>query len=151
MSGRVPKVLRRASSFLNSAPWRARGTLTSTLGEPDPLAINSTLTQAPRPSAKLKTYEQVPTPLGYPVLGTLPEFLAAGGVQNFHNYATQRHRQLGSIFRERTGGADLLFVSDPAIVRQVFAAEGPHPQHYIPEAWTLYNQDRHVSRGLFFM
>lgn len=151
MSGRVPKVLRRASSFLNSAPWRARGTLTSTLGEPDPLAINSTLTQAARPSVKLKTYEQVPTPLGYPVLGTLPEFLAAGGVQNFHNYATQRHRQLGSIFRERTGGADLLFVSDPAIVRQVFAAEGPHPQHYIPEAWTLYNQDRQVSRGLFFM
>ncbi|XP_063611446.1 cytochrome P450 315a1, mitochondrial-like [Penaeus indicus] len=151
MSGRVPKVLRRVRSFLNSSPWRARGTLASTHSKPDPHLVDSTLTQAPPPPATPKTYEQVPTPLGYPLLGTLPEFLAAGGVQNFHKYATQRHRQLGSIYRERIGGADLLFVSDPATVRQVFAAEGPHPQHFIPEAWTLYNEDRRVSRGLFFM
>lgn len=151
MSGRVAKVLRRASSVLKSASWRTRATHAGTLGEPDPPQISSTQVQAPRPPAKLKTYQQVPIPLGYPILGTLPDFLVAGGVQNHHKYVTQRHRQLGGIFRERFGGADLLFVSDPDIVRQVFAAEGPHPQHFIPEAWTLYNQDRGVSRGLFFM
>lgn len=91
-------------------------------------------------------------PRGYPLLGTLPEFLAAGGVQRYHEYVSQRHQELGGIFRERTlGGPELVFVSDPVAVRQVFAAEGPFPRHYIPEAWLLYNRDRQASRGLFFM
>lgn len=150
MSGNVPTALRRASTLLGKS-WRTRVKLAATLSDAVPPALDSTLPQGSGHSSKLKTYEQVPTPRGYPLLGTLPEFLAAGGVKNHHKYVTERHRQLGGIFRERLGGTDLLFVSDPAIVRQVFAAEGPHPQHFIPEAWTIYNQDRRASRGLFFM
>lgn len=105
---------------------------------------------APQPPV-IKTYGELPVPAGYPVLGTLLEFLAAGGVHQQHKYVTRRHRELGGIFREKLAGMELVFVSDPAAVREVFGAEGQYPQHFIPEAWLLYNQDRQARRGLFFM
>lgn len=148
----VRRHLRRVNSHLRSVQRRHRATLAATTENLKPSLEPTTL--SPEPSldhTKLRTFEELPTPRGYPLLGTLPEFLAAGGVQQYHKYISQRHRELGGVFRETLGGSELVFVSDPAAVRQVFASEGQYPRHFIPEAWLLYNQDRQVRRGLFFM
>lgn len=99
----------------------------------------------------VKTYNELPSPAGYPVFGTFPRFLASGGVQYFHKYVSQLHQELGGVFCNNFAGMQMVFVSDPLAVREVFAAEGQYPQHYIPEAWLLYNEERQVRRGLFFM
>lgn len=101
--------------------------------------------------ATLKTYRELPSPAGIPVFGTLPRFLAAGGAQHHHKYVSRLHQELGGIFRDRLAGMELVFVSDQAAVREVFAAEGQYPRHFIPEAWLLYNEERGARRGLFFM
>ncbi|KAK8749457.1 hypothetical protein OTU49_015369 [Cherax quadricarinatus] len=157
MASVVPVVLqrhfRRVSSSQQAVQRRHRASLAATLEDLKTPVGEQAPSATPRPvvPTKVKTYEEIPTPRGYPLLGTLPSFLAAGGVQYHHRYISQRHRELGGIFRETLGGSEMVFVSDPATVRQVFAAEGPYPRHFIPEAWLLYNHDRQAKRGLFFM
>lgn len=112
-------------------------------------AIESTSTISS--STKLKGYNRLPTPRGYPLLGTLPDFIRAGGVQQWHQYTSKRHQELGGIYMESFSGSDLVFLSDPAEVRKVYAAEGQYPKHFLPESWLLYNKDRQVDRGLLFM
>nr|AJF94636.1 cytochrome P450 CYP315a1 [Portunus trituberculatus] len=99
----------------------------------------------------VKTYEEVPTPSSYPLIGTVLDLFAAGGVEQYHAFITARHRELGGVFKEKMFGMEMVYVSEPDTIREVFAAEGEHPQHYIPEAWLLYNKDRQMQRGLFFM
>ncbi|XP_071529691.1 LOW QUALITY PROTEIN: cytochrome P450 315a1, mitochondrial [Panulirus ornatus] len=149
----VRRHLRRVNSLLKSVQRRHRATLAATIENLKPSLDVRPLPPEPSRSipSKLRTFEELPTPRGYPLLGTLPEFLAAGGVQHYHKYISQRHQELGGVFKETLGGSELVFVSDPAAVRQVFASEGQYPRHFIPEAWLLYNQDRQVRRGLFFM
>lgn len=99
----------------------------------------------------VKTYEEVPTPSGYPLIGTVLDMLAAGGVEQYHTFVTGQHKKLGGVFKDKMFGMEMVYVAEPDAIREVFAAEGEHPQHYIPEAWLLYNKDRQVKRGLFFM
>nr|UUB32624.1 cytochrome P450 CYP315A1 [Dendroctonus rhizophagus] len=93
----------------------------------------------------------MPAPKGLPVLGTTLSLMMAGSTPKLHRYIDARHRQLGSIFKENIGPVACVFIADPVDMRLVFAKEGKYPQHLLPEAWTVYNQQHNVSRGLFFM
>lgn len=141
--------LRRAGSYLKVLQQRRqRATLATPFEDFQPtLAPGGVVNGLASP----KTYKEMPSSAGMPILGTLPEFVASGGVQNQHNYIAKRHRELGSVFKESLAGHELVYVSDPSVVRDVFANEGQYPKHYIPEAWLLYNEDRQANRGLFFM
>lgn len=70
-----------------------------------------------------------------------------------HEYIDQRHKKLGSIFKEQLDGkTDLVFISDPAIIKTLFLNhEGKHPMHILPEPWVLYEKLKGSRRGLFFM
>ncbi|XP_030376211.1 cytochrome P450 315a1, mitochondrial [Scaptodrosophila lebanonensis] len=97
-------------------------------------------------------YAPIPRVKGLPLVGTLFDLIRAGGAQQLHKYIDARHRQYGPIFRERLGGTqDCVFVSSATLMRSVFLHEGQHPQHPLPEAWTLYNKLHACQRGLFFM
>ncbi|KAH8336493.1 hypothetical protein KR074_001276, partial [Drosophila pseudoananassae] len=94
----------------------------------------------------------IPRVKGLPIVGTLLDLIAAGGAMHLHKYIDARHRQYGPIFRERLGGTqDAVFVSSANLMRGVFLHEGQYPQHPLPDAWTLYNQQHACRRGLFFM
>lgn len=70
----------------------------------------------------------------------------------FHEYIDNRHKTLGSIFREPVGGtAEVIFLSSPDMMREMFLYEGKYPKHPLPDAWTLYNEIHNCKRGLFFM
>ncbi|EDX13308.1 GD18786 [Drosophila simulans] len=97
-------------------------------------------------------YVPIPRVKGLPVVGTLVDLIAAGGATHLHKYIDARHKQYGPIFRERLGGTqDAVFVSSANLMRGVFQHEGQYPQHPLPDAWTLYNQQHACQRGLFFM
>lgn len=70
---------------------------------------------------------------------------------SFLNYIDRRHSTLGSIFCEKIGPIDAVFVSSPDLMRSVFLHEGKCPRHPLPEAWLVYNQEHGCKRGLFFM
>lgn len=133
---------------LRSSFRRHRATVANVVGDLRPSPQSPSLTPHPVP---IKAYSELPSPSGFPVFGTLPRFLAAGGVQHYHKYISQLHQELGGVFRNSFASTNMVFVSDPDAVREVFAAEGQYPRHFIPEAWLLYNEERQVRRGIFFM
>ncbi|CAH0557394.1 unnamed protein product [Brassicogethes aeneus] len=96
-------------------------------------------------------FEEIPSPRGLPLVGTTLALLAAGSTPKLHKYVDKRHKKFGSIFKEKIGPIDCVFISDPDEMRSVFAQEGKFPIHILPESWTVYNELHGCSRGLFFM
>ncbi|XP_076160021.1 cytochrome P450 family protein sad isoform X1 [Ptiloglossa arizonensis] len=94
---------------------------------------------------------EAPKPRGLPIFGTLFSFLLSGGTKRQHEYVDRRHRELGPVYRECIGPISAVFVNSPHEFRRIFRLEGSAPKHFLPEAWTLYNEIRKCRRGLFFM
>ncbi|XP_029680801.1 cytochrome P450 315a1, mitochondrial [Formica exsecta] len=93
-----------------------------------------------------------PEPRRIPFFGTMLSLMMAGGAQKLHEYVDKRHRKLGPVFKEQIGPLWIIFVNSPDEFRKIFLRlEGPTPQHFIPEAWRLYNEIRAQRRGLIFM
>lgn len=96
--------------------------------------------------------KEPPEPRGIPFFGTMLSLIMAGGAQKLHEYVDRRHRELGPVYREQIGPVRGVFVNSPEEFRKVFLKlEGSMPQHFLPEAWTLYNEIRSQRRGLLFM
>lgn len=93
----------------------------------------------------------VPSPKSLPVFGTLLSLIKEGGGPQLHRYVNKRHQELGPIYRERIGPVEAYFLKDPNDMRTVFAAEGAHPVHVLPECWLKYNSLYGCKRGLYFM
>ncbi|XP_011647591.1 cytochrome P450 315a1, mitochondrial, partial [Pogonomyrmex barbatus] len=90
--------------------------------------------------------------LGIPFFGTMLSLIMEGGAQKLHEYVDKRHRELGPVFRDYIGPLRAVFVNSPDEYRKIFLQlEGPMPQHFLPEAWKLYNEIRKQHRGLLFM
>lgn len=100
---------------------------------------------------KIKSNKDIPIVKGLPLVGTIFSILAAGGGRKLHEYIDMRHKQYGSVFREKLGSVDAIWISDPLDMKLLFAQEGKFPRHILPEAWLLYNQTYGQKRGLYFM
>lgn len=93
-----------------------------------------------------------PEPRRVPIFGTILCLMMAGGPQKLHEYVDKRHQELGPVFREQIGPLWSVFVNSPDEFRRIFLQlEGRTPRHFLPEAWTLYNEIRTQQRGLLFM
>lgn len=96
--------------------------------------------------------KEPPEPRGLPFFGTLLSLMSAGGGQKLHEYVDKRHRELGPVYREQIGPVRAVFVNSSDEYRKILIdLAGPMPQHFLPEAWKLYNEIRMQDRGLFFM
>lgn len=95
--------------------------------------------------------KDIPIVKGLPVVGTTFSILMAGGGRKLHEYIDKRHQQYGTVFREKLGPLDAVWISDPLDMKLLFAQEGKFPQHILPEAWLLYNDTYGQQRGLYFM
>lgn len=100
---------------------------------------------------KLDSKQDIPIVKGLPVIGTIFSVLAAGGGRKLHEYIDKRHQQYGSVFREKLGSVDAIWISDPLDMKLLFAQEGKCPKHILPEAWLLYINTYGQKRGLYFM
>lgn len=97
---------------------------------------------------KVKPFHELPLKRG--LLPVLFELLVDGGPNYLHNHFEKRHQKLGPIFRYNLGGKEFVSVSDVKMMQSVFANEGQHPINVIPDAWSLYNKQKNLERGLFF-
>ena len=64
-------------------------------------------------------FEQIPSPSGLPIVGTLLDFIRAGGSGYLHQYCDKRHQMLGPIYREKLGELDTVFISDVDLIQKV--------------------------------
>jgi len=95
--------------------------------------------------------KEIPIVKGLPLVGTMFSILAAGGGRKLHEYIDKRHQKYGSVFREKLGSVDGIWISNPLDMKLLFAQEGKFPEHILPEAWLLYNDTYGQKRGLYFM
>jgi len=100
---------------------------------------------------RTKSKKEIPIVKGLPIVGTMFSILAAGGGRKLHEYIDKRHEQYGSVFREKLGPVDAIWISNPLDMKLLFAQEGQFPKHILPEAWLLYNDTYGQQRGLYFM
>lgn len=94
---------------------------------------------------------EMPDCRGLPVVGAVSSLVESDRGKRLHEYIDKLHRRHGPIFRGRVGPTKAIFVSSTDAIREVFRLEGPTPQHFVPEAWLLYNKTRNRKRGLLFM
>lgn len=99
----------------------------------------------------VKQKKDIPIVKGLPIVGTIFSILAAGGGRKLHEYIDKRHEEYGSVFKEKLGPVDAVWISDPLDMKLVYAQEGKFPQHILPEVWLLYNDTYGQQRGLYFM
>ena len=102
------------------------------------------LLDVPRPFA------QIPRPRR-PDGDHLSDLARAGGPSRLHELVHSRHRQLGGMFVENIQGAEVVFVADSELIRDVIHRDAACPQFLVPQAWTVFNQMHGCQRGLFFM
>lgn len=100
---------------------------------------------------QIEPIKDIPIVKGLPIVGTMFSILAAGGGRKLHEYIDMRHQQYGTVFREKLGPIDAVWISDPLDIKLLFAQEGKFPKHILPEAWLLYNETYGQQRGLYFM
>ncbi|CAB0016420.1 unnamed protein product [Nesidiocoris tenuis] len=112
---------------------------------------NSTNSKNRKAFSRNASSYDIPYNKGIPVLGTSLAIGAAGGAPKLHEYVDNRHKEFGHVFRENMGSVSAVFVSNPSIIRKIFLVEGKYPRHFVPKAWTLYNELHNCKRGLFFM
>ncbi|XP_001607634.2 cytochrome P450 315a1, mitochondrial [Nasonia vitripennis] len=94
---------------------------------------------------------EMPDCRGLPVIGTISSLVQSDRGKCLHEYIDKMHRRHGPMFRGRVGPTKAIFVSSTDAIREVFRLEGPTPQHFVPEAWLLYNKLKDRERGLLFM
>lgn len=101
-------------------------------------------------TAMTRSYEDIPTPKGLPIIGTFLDIVKSGGAPYIHEYCDNRHKMLGPIYREKMGTTEAVFIADSDMIQKVYQNEGKYPSHLVPEAWILYNNAKKRERGLFF-
>lgn len=85
------------------------------------------------------TQSTPPSPLKFPIIGTLPDFLLRGGVDSLSQIYTDMYHEYGSIFSLSLMGRDQLILADPKVFDQTFKAEGKFPAGAGEEVITFTN------------
>jgi len=69
----------------------------------------------------------VPMPIKWPIVGTLPDFLSRGGVDGMADVHESMYKEYGSVYRMSLLGNDEMIFSDPRVFDQILRNEGKFP------------------------
>ncbi|XP_067686115.1 1,25-dihydroxyvitamin D(3) 24-hydroxylase, mitochondrial-like [Haliotis asinina] len=94
-----------------------------------------------------KPFSAIPRVKGWPVIGTMVQF--ARNYRVVHDLLLERHKELGPIFLEDTGGFKQIYMIDPVALEEFRHQEGKYPVRIGFPAWDEYNRDADRADGLF--
>jgi len=91
-----------------------------------------------------------PMPFKWPVVGTLPDFFARGGVDRLPQIYEEMYREFGDVYGTSPMGQDELVVCDPRVFDAVLRREGKYPIGASEEATTFveYYRETNNTMGL---
>lgn len=81
----------------------------------------------PNPDDPRANLAALPMPPKWPVVGTLPDFLARGGVDSLSAIHEGMYREFGPMYRMSILGNDEVVLTDPRMLDQVLKREGKFP------------------------
>lgn len=116
-----------------NALMKATVTVALTLLTPATI-VNGLVSPAPKRAARQKAQEgqglelkEPPRPMKWPIVGTLPDFLARGGIDAFNEVHESMYNDYGPVYGMSILGNDELVVSDPLVFDYVMKNEGRLP------------------------
>lgn len=113
-----------------------------------PMAPHPAVASEDKSTIRVRDFDELPGPKGYPVVGTLLEYFRKDNRGKMHEIQRRNHRMYGSIFLEPFGPAKNVCVADPAIVEEILRSEGQFPNRPPYESWVLYNELRNRRGGV---
>jgi cytochrome P450 len=117
------------------------------------------MTPDPRttPSQQMQPHpKDIPMPLDWPVVGTLFDFMARGGVDGMSAVHESMYNDFGKIYKMNLVGEEMIVVSDPNVFDQVLRREGVFPvggAEFVPTFKEYYEENdltmakKSISRG----
>ncbi|XP_042524818.1 cholesterol side-chain cleavage enzyme, mitochondrial-like [Dipodomys spectabilis] len=90
-------------------------------------------TPGPRP------FHEIPSPGDNGWLN-LFRFWREEGAQGIHHHHVRSFQKYGTIYREKLGNIESVYIMDPEDVAVLFKGEGRHPERYLIPPWVAYHQ-----------
>ena len=96
------------------------------------------------------TITEPPMPFKWPVVGTLPDFMARGGVDKLPEIYSNMYQEFGNVFAMSQFGTESLVLSDPRAYDIVLRAEGKFPLGGAETVDTFVNyyRENNITMGI---
>nr|QUF59381.1 cytochrome p450 CYP3047A1 [Brachionus angularis] len=102
-------------------------------------------------NAKLKTYDEIPGPKGYPIVGNLFSIKELGGeftTNRFDKFVQELYNQYGELVKWSILGHKQIFIYNPDHAKLVFQVEGQIPIRPVVIPWQIYSKRKNYPPGL---
>lgn len=96
------------------------------------------------------TITEPPSPFKWPIVGTLPDFMARGGVDKLPEIYHNMYQEFGTIYAMSQFGSDTLIISDPYVYDTVLRSEGKFPIGAAESVDTFVNyyRENNITMGI---
>ncbi|XP_060724229.1 1,25-dihydroxyvitamin D(3) 24-hydroxylase, mitochondrial [Tachysurus vachellii] len=97
------------------------------------------------------TFQSIPGPKNWPLLGNLIDILRRGGLEKQHQTVIDYHQKFGKIFRMKMGSFESVNIGAPCLLEALYRKEGNYPQRLEIKPWKAYRDMRDEAYGLLIL
>ncbi|KAM9482679.1 1,25-dihydroxyvitamin D(3) 24-hydroxylase, mitochondrial [Clarias gariepinus] len=97
------------------------------------------------------TFQSIPGPTNWPLLGNLVDILRRGGLQKQHQTLMDYHKKFGKIFKMKIGSFESVNIGAPCLLEALYRKEGSYPQRLEIKPWKAYRDLRDEAYGLLIL
>ncbi|XP_053492918.1 1,25-dihydroxyvitamin D(3) 24-hydroxylase, mitochondrial [Ictalurus furcatus] len=97
------------------------------------------------------TFQSIPGPTNWPLLGNLFDILRRGGLAKQHQTVMDYHKKFGKIFRMKMGSFESVNIGAPCLLEALYRKEGNYPQRLEIKPWKAYRDLRDEAYGLLIL
>ncbi|XP_033110001.1 cytochrome P450 27C1-like [Anneissia japonica] len=98
--------------------------------------------------SSVQSYDKIPGPKGWPLLGTLPFYLLNGGLGNIFMNQIAFSRKYGPIWKESMGTLRIVNLSDPVLIEEMYRNDNKYPTRIDMKPWKEYRDFKNKENAL---
>ncbi|KAJ8041177.1 Cytochrome P450 27C1 [Holothuria leucospilota] len=99
-------------------------------------------------NSSVKTYEEIPGPEGWPLLGTLGTYLFGKGLSRLYEHQIEFTKRYGPIWKERLGSLEIVNLAKPELVEVLYRNDSKYPTRLDLKPWKVYRAHKNESLGV---
>ncbi|XP_033626862.1 cytochrome P450 27C1-like [Asterias rubens] len=97
---------------------------------------------------KVRSFDEIPGPKGWPFIGTLGTYLVGNGLSRIYEHQIAFTKQYGPIWKERLGSLEFVNLADPELVALMYRHDNKYPMRVDMKPWKAYRMHRNESLGV---